>query len=154
MNLPKTMLAVRLHGVGFENLKVEQVPVPVPNDDQLLARVDAAGVCASNLKILAQGNEHTFINGIDSGSLSRSRNLRLSTTRSCRGRKPGTTEVEPVAMMTLRAPITVPSLNSRLVRSRNEAAPENCLTPLALSSCFTPPVSWPTTRFLCATIAA
>ena len=65
MNLPKTMLAVRLHGVGFENLKVEQVPVPVPNDDQLLARVDAAGVCASNLKILAQGNEHTFINGID-----------------------------------------------------------------------------------------
>ncbi|MCX6935874.1 MAG: zinc-binding dehydrogenase [Verrucomicrobia bacterium] len=65
MIIPQTMQAVRLHGVGFENLKVEQVRVPVPNDNQLLARVDAAGVCASNLKIIAQGNEHTFINGMD-----------------------------------------------------------------------------------------
>ena len=65
MNIPPTMQAVRLHGLGFENLKVEQIPVPVPTENQLLARVDAAGVCASNLKILAQGNEHTFINGMD-----------------------------------------------------------------------------------------
>ena len=65
MNLPQTMQAVQLHGIGFENLRVEQVPVPTPNDNQLLARVDAAGVCASNLKIIAQGSEHTFINGID-----------------------------------------------------------------------------------------
>ncbi len=65
MNIPQTMQAVRLHGIGFENLKVEQVPVPAPNDDQLLARVDAAGVCASNLKIIAQGSDHSFINGID-----------------------------------------------------------------------------------------
>ena len=63
--LPETMQAVRLHGVGFENLRVETVPVPRPNDNQLLARVDAAGVCASNLKIIAQGSEHTFINGVD-----------------------------------------------------------------------------------------
>jgi threonine dehydrogenase-like Zn-dependent dehydrogenase len=63
--IPETMQAVRLHGVGFENLKVDRVPVPRPNDNQLLARVDAAGVCASNLKIIAQGSEHTFINGID-----------------------------------------------------------------------------------------
>ncbi len=65
MNIPKTMQAVRLHGVGFENLKVEEVPVPHPGDNQLLARVDAAGVCASNLKLIAQGSDHTFINGID-----------------------------------------------------------------------------------------
>ncbi|MDD2764251.1 MAG: zinc-binding dehydrogenase [Opitutaceae bacterium] len=65
MNIPRTMQAVRLHGTGFENLKVEQVPVPTPNDRQFLARIDAAGVCASNLKIIAQGSEHTFINGID-----------------------------------------------------------------------------------------
>jgi len=65
--IPDTMQAVRLHGVGFENLRVERVPVPRPNDNQLLARVDAAGVCASNLKIIAQGSEHTFINGIDLG---------------------------------------------------------------------------------------
>jgi threonine dehydrogenase-like Zn-dependent dehydrogenase len=65
MNIPQTMQAVRLHGIGFENLKVEQIPVPTPNDNQLLARVDAAGVCASNLKIIAQGSDHAFINGID-----------------------------------------------------------------------------------------
>src|ERR1043166_9372638 len=63
--IPKTMQAVRLHGVGFENLKVDEIPVPHPNDNQLLARVDAAGVCASNLKVIAQGSDHTFINGID-----------------------------------------------------------------------------------------
>ena len=63
--LPKTMLAVRLHGTGFENLRVEEIPVPQPNDDQLLVRVDAAGVCASNLKLIAQGSEHTLVNGWD-----------------------------------------------------------------------------------------
>ena len=65
MTIPKTMQAVRLHGVGFENLKVDEIPVPHHNDNQLLARVDAAGVCASNLKVIAQGSDHTFINGID-----------------------------------------------------------------------------------------
>jgi threonine dehydrogenase-like Zn-dependent dehydrogenase len=59
------MTAVRLHGVGFENLCVERVPVPEPNENQLLARVDAAGVCSSNLKVIAQGSEHTFLNGWD-----------------------------------------------------------------------------------------
>ena len=65
MNIPQTMQAVRLHGIGFENIKVEQIPVPRPNDNQLLARVAAAGVCASNLKIITQGSDHPFINGID-----------------------------------------------------------------------------------------
>ena len=59
------MLAVRLHGTGFENLRVETIPVPEPNQDQLLVRVDAAGVCASNLKLIAQGSDHPFINGWD-----------------------------------------------------------------------------------------
>jgi L-iditol 2-dehydrogenase len=63
--LPKTMTAVRLHGKGFDQVKVETVPVPEPNDNQLLVRVDAAGVCASNLKLIAQGSDHTFINGWD-----------------------------------------------------------------------------------------
>src|SRR6185295_8164735 len=63
--LPKTMMAVRLHGAGFENLRVETIPVPEPNADQLLVRVDAAGVCASNLKLIAQGSDHPFINGWD-----------------------------------------------------------------------------------------
>ena len=60
--LPETMLAVRLHGTGFDDLCVEETPVPQPNDDQLLVRVDAAGVCASNLRLIAQGSGHTFLN--------------------------------------------------------------------------------------------
>ena len=59
------MLAARLHGRGIENLRVEVVPVPQPNDNQLLVRVLAAGVCASNLKLISQGADHPFINGWD-----------------------------------------------------------------------------------------
>ncbi len=59
------MTAVRLHGRGFENIRVDQMPVPEPNDDQVLVRVDAAGVCSSILKLVAQGSDHTFINGWD-----------------------------------------------------------------------------------------
>jgi len=63
--IPETMQAVRLHGKGFENIRVESVPVPQPNDHQVLVRVDAAGVCSSILKLVAQGSDHTFINGWD-----------------------------------------------------------------------------------------
>lgn len=59
------MLAVRLHGKGFDRISVDTIPVPEPNDNQALARVDAAGVCSSILKLVAQGSEHTFINGWD-----------------------------------------------------------------------------------------
>jgi L-iditol 2-dehydrogenase len=67
MNIPSQMIAVRLHGKGFANIKVDTIPVPEPNDNQALARVDAAGVCSSILKLVAQGSEHTFINGWDLG---------------------------------------------------------------------------------------
>ncbi len=63
--IPASMRAVRLHGAGFDNIHVDTVPVPQPNDNQALARVDAAGVCSSILKLVAQGSEHTFINGWD-----------------------------------------------------------------------------------------
>jgi threonine dehydrogenase-like Zn-dependent dehydrogenase len=63
--LPETIIAVRLHGAGFDRLSVDRIPLPRPNADQLLARVDAAGVCASNLKLIAQGSDHTFLNGWD-----------------------------------------------------------------------------------------
>jgi threonine dehydrogenase-like Zn-dependent dehydrogenase len=64
-NIPKTMKAITLGGVGFENLKVSEVPVPMPGPDQVLCRVDAAGVCTSILKIISQGSKHTYINGWD-----------------------------------------------------------------------------------------
>lgn len=63
--IPPTMQAAVLSGVGLENLSCREVPVPIPGGDQLLCRVDAAGVCTSILKLLAQGPKHTFLNGWD-----------------------------------------------------------------------------------------
>ncbi len=63
--VPRTMRALVLSGVGFENLAVREVPVPCPGPDQLLCRVDAAGVCTSLLKLIAQGPAHAFLNGWD-----------------------------------------------------------------------------------------
>ena len=62
-DVPKTMQALIAGGAGFENLSVTSVPVPETGPDQLLARVDAAGVCTSIIKLIAQGENHTFING-------------------------------------------------------------------------------------------
>ena len=39
------MKAAILSGVGFENVTVEEIPVPEPVPGQLLARVDAAAKC-------------------------------------------------------------------------------------------------------------
>lgn len=63
--IPETMEAIIACGKGFENLKVAQVPIPEINADQILARVDAAGVCTSILKLVDQGPDHTFIRGWD-----------------------------------------------------------------------------------------
>ncbi len=63
--IAKTMQAVRLHGVGFENIRVEEIPVPEPAKGQLLVKVEAAGVCSSIIKLVAQGSAHTFLNGWD-----------------------------------------------------------------------------------------
>lgn len=63
--IPDEMLAVRLSGTGFENLTIETVPVPEVGPDQVLCRVDASGVCSSNLKLIAQGSSHSLINGWD-----------------------------------------------------------------------------------------
>ena len=62
---PKTMRALTLRGVGMDNLALEHVPVPQPSAGQLLARVDAAGVCTSLLKLIAQGREHPYLYGWD-----------------------------------------------------------------------------------------
>ncbi len=63
--VPSTMRALVASGRGMENLAVATVPVPEPGPNQLLARVDAAGVCTSNLKLIAQGADHTYLNGWD-----------------------------------------------------------------------------------------
>lgn len=45
---PETMRAVRCHGPG--DYRLEEVPVPVPHGDEVLIRVEACGVCASDVK--------------------------------------------------------------------------------------------------------
>ncbi len=42
----RTMRVARLHGI--RDMKVERIPVPSPGDDDLLVRVEACGVCATN----------------------------------------------------------------------------------------------------------
>lgn len=65
ITVPPTMQALEMFGVGFENVAVREVRTPQPGPRQLLARVDAAGVCTSILKIVAQGANHTYFNGWD-----------------------------------------------------------------------------------------
>ncbi len=64
-SIPPTMRAVRLCGRGFENVRVERVPVPTPGPRQALVRVDAAGICASLIKLIAQGPDHPYLYGWD-----------------------------------------------------------------------------------------
>ncbi|RKY09548.1 MAG: hypothetical protein DRP56_02465 [Planctomycetota bacterium] len=64
-SIPSTMQALIAKGKGFENLEVAEIPIPEINFDQILARVDAAGVCTSILKLVDQGSDHTFIRGWD-----------------------------------------------------------------------------------------
>ena len=61
--IPKTSRAWNLYAAGLENLKLETAPVPEPADEELLARIDAVGVCASDWKMISQGESHTRVRG-------------------------------------------------------------------------------------------
>jgi alcohol dehydrogenase, propanol-preferring len=50
-HLPTIMTALRVHGPQ-SGLSLDQVPVPVPNDDEVLLRVLACGVCRTDLHVL------------------------------------------------------------------------------------------------------
>ena len=60
--LPATTLTWNLYGVGLESMgragAPEAFPVPEPDDDQLLVRIDSVGVCFSDIKVLKQGSAH------------------------------------------------------------------------------------------------
>ena len=53
--IPDVMRALTLNGMGFENRRIAEVPVPKPGPRQMLAHVDAAGICASLIKLVEQG---------------------------------------------------------------------------------------------------
>ncbi len=61
-NLPETMLAWPLYGKGFENLGKDDkpcvVPVPEIKEDELLVKIDAIGLCFSDVKLIRAGEEH------------------------------------------------------------------------------------------------
>ena len=63
--VPTEMRATVLAGVGTESLAVRTVPVPHPGPRQLLARVDAAGICTSVNKLIDQGSKHPLMHGWD-----------------------------------------------------------------------------------------
>ena len=63
--VPATMRALVLDGIGFEHLAIKRVPTPQVGPSQLLARIDAAGICTSLIKLIEQGPEHKLMYGWD-----------------------------------------------------------------------------------------
>ena len=63
--IPDEMRALVLDGTGFEHLQVRKIPTPRPGPGQMLARVDAAGICTSLIKLVEQGPNHQLVYGWD-----------------------------------------------------------------------------------------
>jgi len=63
--VPGRMLAWHLTGKGLESLHLVEVPTPQAGPGQLLCRIDAAGLCFSDIKVLTLGSEHPRIAGRD-----------------------------------------------------------------------------------------
>ncbi len=63
--LPATYKLWPLYGAGLENLGKDGLPIEVPmpayGPDQLLIRHDACGLCFSDVKVIAQGQNHPRI---------------------------------------------------------------------------------------------
>ena len=74
--LPKEVMAWNMYGAGLENVgvdgKPEMFPMPEPGPDQILVRVDAVGLCFSDVKLIKQGGAHPKLYN---------RDLRLEPTR-------------------------------------------------------------------------
>ena len=67
--LPGSYSAWQVFGAGLENVgrdgKPVTVPLRAPKDDEVLVRVDALGLCLSDMKIIAQGGNHPRLRGRD-----------------------------------------------------------------------------------------
>ena len=88
--IPETMRALVLSGKGFEHLALKEIPVPRPGPKQLLARVDAAGVCTSLIKIVEQGAEHRHLAVVEGNAVSDlRRSSRMRREHDHRGTTPG-----------------------------------------------------------------
>ena len=60
--LPEKVWGWNMYGAGLENIgrdgKPELFPMPEPGPDQILVRVDAVGLCFSDVKLIKQGGQH------------------------------------------------------------------------------------------------
>jgi threonine dehydrogenase-like Zn-dependent dehydrogenase len=60
--IPQETWSWNMYGPGVENIgrqgHPEKFPVPEPGPDQLLVRVDAVGMCYSDVKLIKQGGNH------------------------------------------------------------------------------------------------
>jgi len=60
--VPARTWAWNMYGAGLESIgrdgQPEEFDVPAPGDDQLLVRVDAVGMCFSDVKLIKQGAKH------------------------------------------------------------------------------------------------
>ena len=63
--VPPEMRALVLEGVGFDQMRVRKITTPRPGPRQMLARVDAAGICTSLIKLIEQGSNHQLLYGWD-----------------------------------------------------------------------------------------
>jgi threonine dehydrogenase-like Zn-dependent dehydrogenase len=67
--IPEETLAWNVYGKGIESVgrdgRPEPVAVPSPAADQLLVRVDAVGLCFSDIKLIRLGGEHPKLYGRD-----------------------------------------------------------------------------------------
>ncbi len=61
-DVPEEGWAWNLYGAGEENMgkegQPELLPIPKPNADQMLVRIDSVGQCFSDVKIMRQGGSH------------------------------------------------------------------------------------------------
>lgn len=60
--VPDKTWAWNMYGAGIENIgqdgRPEQFPVPHPDPNQMLVRIDSVGMCFSDVKLIKQGGSH------------------------------------------------------------------------------------------------
>jgi L-sorbose 1-phosphate reductase len=64
-NLPTRQQRWELTGAGLDSLSLAEREVPRPGAGELLVRIDACGICFSDIKILNLGGEHPRLQGRD-----------------------------------------------------------------------------------------
>ncbi len=65
MTIPTRHRCWELTGAGLDNLSLVERDVPTPGPDELLVRIEACGICFSDIKILNLGPSHPRLQGRD-----------------------------------------------------------------------------------------